>query len=310
MEEKKKQFDWKTFGMLLMAGLLVISYFRISALSGKIDSLIAENSRLNASIQGINHSIHSIYDNVDRQLKEQSSLISGVDYALGDPGEDKKTVELSLTVVPKSITEDMELSVTVGGMTAPLERNDSAFTGTIDVGLFVDYDQKPLLSIQSADGIATEYLEDIDIAYLFSLYLPSLYVDMTHTGREFANGKFSLNMDFSIESKPAYDHAPVTFVNYTLLEEVNGLEIGRKDITADVRNAGESYLSQYDKTFDAALGDELAVYVVAEDSLGYIHKVLAHYWVESENGEVAETIYGGEWIYSKDGSLLYGDDSF
>ena len=309
MEQNKKSFDWKTFALVFIAGLLVLSYFRISALSGKVDSLITENSSLRAGIQGLHNSINAVYANVEQQLKEQGSLISGVDYALGDLSEDMTTVELSLTVVPKSITEDMELSVTVGSITAPLEKEGSAFTGTIAVGLFVDYDQLPLLSIRSAEGTKTEYLDDIDISYLFSRHLPSLHVERNSYGGEFKNDRLSVNMDFSIDSDPVYGSKSVTFINYTLLEEVNGVEVCRKDITPEVQSAGESYYAQYVKTFDVALGDELAVYVIAEDSLGYIHKALAYYWVESENGAVAETVNGGEMIFDKDGNLLYGDDS-
>ena len=308
MEQNKTYFDWKTFALVFIAGLLVLSYFRISALSGKVDSLITENSGLRADIQVLHNSINSVYANIEQQLKEQGSLISGVDYSLGDLGEDMKTVELSVTVVPKAITEDMVLALTVDGVTAPLERQGSVFIGTIAVGLFVDYDQLPLLSIRSAEGTKTEYLDDIDISYLFSRHLPSLHVDRNSYDGEFEKGRLSVNMDFSIDSEPVYDSKSVTFINYTLLEEVNGVEVCRKDITPEVQSAGESYYAQYVKTFDVAWGDELAVYVIAEDSLGYIHKTLAYYWVESENGSVAETVNGGEMIFDKDGNLLYGDD--
>jgi hypothetical protein len=47
--------------------------------------------------------------------------------------------------------------------------------------------------------------------------------------------------------------------------------------------------------------------VIAEDNLGYIHKTLAHFWIQSEDGAVAEAVFGGEWIYDKDGNLLYGE---
>ena len=53
--------------------------------------------------------------------------------------------------------------------------------------------------------------------------------------------------------------------------------------------------------------DELRVYVIAEDTLGYVHKTLVHLWVQSEPGAVAEAVFGGELIYDKDGNLLYGD---
>ena len=307
MEENKKQFNWNKFIIVLMAILLAFSLYKIAYLSKQIDSLITENSRLTADIQGLNSSINSIYDNVDKQLKKQASLISGVDFSIGNPSEDMKTVELSLTVVPKAISNDMQVSVTIDGVTAPLERNGSEFAGTIDVGLFVDYNQWPLLSIKSAGETKTEYLEDIDVSYMFSRHLPSLYADMSGGGGKFTDGSLSVDLGFSIESKPAYGNAPITFTSFTLIEEVNGEEISRQDITDEVRKSGESYNTRYVKNFKVTYGDELKVYVIAEDSLGYIHKTLAHYWLESEDGAQAEAVFGGEMIYDKDGNLLYGD---
>ena len=307
MEENKKQFNWKTFIIVLMAVLLAFSLYKIATLSDAIDLLKSRNSNLTGDIQILREEINSIYDNVDKQLKKQASLISGVDFSIGNPSEDMKTVELSLTVVPKLISDDMQVSVTVDGVTAPLERNGNEFKGTIDVGLFVDYNQWPLLSIKSAGETKTEYLEDVDVSYMFSRHLPSLYADMSGGGGKFTDGSLSVDLGFSIESKPAYGNAPITFTSFTLIEEVNGKEISRQDITDEVRKSGESYNTRYVKNFKVTYGDELKVYVIAEDSLGYIHKTLAHYWLESEDGAQAEAVFGGEMIYDKDGNLLYGD---
>ena len=56
------------------------------------------------------------------------------------------------------------------------------------------------------------------------------------------------------------------------------------------------------------MGDQIAIYIIAEDSFGYVHKTLVHYWMESENESMTETLYDGERIYDKDGNLLYGDE--
>ena len=201
----------------------------------------------------------------------------------------------------------MQISVTVDGVTAPLERNGNEFKGTIDVGLFIDYNQWPLLSIKTADGTKTEYLEDVDVSYMFSRHLPSLYADMSGGSGKFSDGTLSVDLGFTVETKPASQNAPITFISFTLIEEVNGKEISRHDITEEVRKSGESYNTRYVKNFKVTYGDKLKVYVIAEDSLGYIHKTLAHYWLESEDGAQAETVFGGEMIYDKDGNLLYGD---
>ena len=307
MEENKKQFNWKMFIIALMAILLAFSLYKIATLSDEIDHLKSRNSNLTGDIQVLREEINSIYDNVDKQLKKQASLISGVDFSIGNPSADMKTVELSLMVVPKSISDDMQVSVTVDGNTALLERNGNGFTGTIDVGLFVDYNQWPLLSIVSAGETKTEYLENVDISYMFSRHLPSLYADMSGGSGKFSDGTLSVDLGFTVETKPASQNAPVTFTSFTLVEEVNGKEINRQDITDEVRKSGESYNTQYVKNFKVTYGDKLKVYVIAEDSLGYIHKTLAHYWLEREDGSQAETVFGGEMIYDKDGNLLYGD---
>lgn len=309
MEGNKKQFNWKTFIIVLMAVLLAFSLYKIATLSDEINHLKSRNSNLTGDIQILREEINSIYDNVDKQLKKQASLISGVDFSIGNPSDDMKTVELSLTVVPKSISDDMQVSITVDGNTVPLARNGNGFTGAIDVGLFVDYNQWPLLSITSAGETKTEYLENVDVSYLFSRHLPSLYADMSGGSGKFSDGTLSVDLGFTVETKPASQNAPITFTSFTLIEEVNGKEINRQDITDEVRKSGESYNTQYVKNFKVSYGDKLKVYVIAEDSLGYIHKTLAHYWLEREDGSQTETVFGGEMIYDKDGNLLYGDKS-
>lgn len=307
MEDNKKSTNWKSVLIVATFLLLIFCLAKINEQTEKMDTLQNMVQSLQDQVASMTAEIDSIYDNVDTHLKEQASLVSSTDFSIGEASEDMKTVELLLTVVPKLISDDMQISVTVDGLTAPLERNGNEFKGTIDVGLFVDYNQWPLLSIKTADGTKTEYLEDVDVSYMFSRHLPSLYADMSGGSGKFSDGTLSVDLGFTVETKPASQNAPITFTSFTLIEEVNGKEISRQDITEEVRKSGESYNTQYVKNFKVTYGDKLKVYVIAEDSLGYIHKTLAHYWLEREDGSQAETVFGGEMIYDKDGNLLYGD---
>lgn len=308
MDKNKKQITSQRIIVLLLAVLLIFGAIKIGTLTDDIKNLRSQTSELDSEIQMLRNEINSVYTNVDKQLKEEASLISGVDYTVGNPSEDMKSVQLSLTVIPKVISEDTELSVAIDGNSAALTRNGNEFTGTIDIGLFVDYDQCPLLSVKTSDGTKTEYLEDVDVSYLFSNYLPSLEADMSASS-ELNNGKLQVDAGFRIATHPASGNKSVTFTSFTLIEEVNGKEISRQDITDEVRKSGENYNTQYIKSFEVSHGDELKVYVIAEDSLGYIHKTLVHYWTESNNGAQAETVFGGETIFDKNGNMLYGDKS-
>ena len=289
-----------------MVVLLIVSFFKIAELSDAVENLQRENASLTNGIQALRDDIQAIYDNVDTKLKEQASLVAGVDFEIGDISDDMKSVELALTIVPKLVSDDMEVTVSVDGKTVPLTRNGSEFTGSVAVGLFVGYNEWPLLSIKSAEGTKTEYLDSIDVSYLYSRHLPSLYADMSASST-LKNGKLQVDAGFSVESKPASNNSPITFVSFTLIEEINGEEVNRSDITDEVRKSGNSYNTRYIKSFEMTQEDELKVYVIAEDTLGYIHKTLAHFWIQSEDGAVAEAVFGGELIYDKDGNLLYGE---
>ena len=306
MDQTEKKTNWKTIGIVVIVALLVFSFFKIAELNDAVENLQRENTSLSNGIQALRDDIQSIYNNVDTKLKEQASLVSGVDFEIGNISEDMKSVELALTVVPKLVSDDMEVTITVDGNTVPLTRNGSEFSGSVAVGLFVDYNQWPLLSIKSAEGTKTEYLDSVDVSYLFTRHLPSLYADMSASST-LKNGSLQVDAGFSVESKPASNNSPITFVSFTLIEEVNGKEISRTDIADEVRKSGDSYNTRYIKSFEMSQEDELKIYVIAEDTLGYIHKTLAHFWIQNEDGAVAEAVFGGELIYDKNGNLLYGD---
>ncbi len=305
MEEKKK-LDWKTVVILILAALLLFSFAKINELSSQNQSMKNDINHHANELNRLSQQINSIYNNVDEQMKKEASLLSGVSYSLGDLSADKTSTAFNVSVVPKQITDGMKLSVTLDGQTAELTKNGSSFDGSINVGLFVDYDQHPLLTIETADGIKTEYLEDVHISYMFSRFLPTLYANMsgraTHSGN-----RLNVNQDLTVDCKPANSNSTVEFISYTLIEELNGKEIGREDITDKVKAADNAYRAEYNKSFETSIGDTLAVYIVAEDSLGYIHKAFAYYWHENDDGAVAEvmSMYGDEFIYDKNGNLLY-----
>ncbi len=303
MEDNKKKIKWEIIVIVVMAFLTLFSLAKINELTERDEYLNNEIMHLTNRITSLQNEINSIYNNVDEQLKKEASLLSGVNYTIGNLNADNSSVSLELSVVPKVIADGMMLKVTVGDKTVELVKSGNGFAGTIDVGLFIEYDKHPLLTIETEDGTKTEYLENVDVSYLFYKYLPALYAE--GGSNKYSNGKLSVDWNFIVESK--HKDPNVTFTKFTLIEEVNGTEVSSKDVTAQIMQSDMDYTTQFSQTFEVAKGEELKVYLVAEDSLGYIHKILAHSWYQNTNGSIAETVYGGESIYDKNGNLLYGE---
>lgn len=303
MEQNKKNYSQNIpyIVIIAMAIALVVAFVKIENLESEIDNVRNNYSSEISLMQG---NISSIYNNVDEQLKQQASILSAVDCEYGELNEETKTATISLTVVPKILTADMQVSVTVGDRTVQLTRNESRFKADVPVDLFAEYDNYPLLTIKTADETKTEYLDNIEISYLFGRYIPALYSN--YTGQvTLSRGKLIYDGRLSIESKPESNEPSANFVSYEIVAELNGVEVSREAITADIGTDG-FYQQDYNAEFDAGMDDDMKIYIVAVDSLGFIHKEVAEHWHESSSGAVAETVYGGEYIYDSQGNLLYG----
>lgn len=304
MEEKKKNSKLSKIISGVIVGLLIFSLVQIVTLNDKIENLKSVNSRLNSEINQLNSNINSIYNNVDEKLKKQASLLSGVNYSVGKINDDNKTVPVSLKVVPKSLTDDMKLYVKIGDKTAELTRKDNEFSAKINIGLFIGYDEYPLLTIKSSEGIQTEYLEDVDLSYQFSNYFPTLEARLLRSSTT-SNDSIHIDSTFSVDTHQYQKNPYVTFTKITLVEMLNGEEIRREDITDKVAQADGHYSEKYVKDFKISDTYDLRIYVLAENSLGYTHEALAGCWMDDEKEAMIDTVVDNEIIYDKDGNILW-----
>ena len=304
MEENKKSSKLTKIISCVVVVLLVLSLVEIANLNSKIDNLESANSRLNSEINLIRNDINSVYNNVDEKLKKQASILSGVNYDIGEINDDNETVPVSLKIVPKTLTDDMIISVKIGDETTTLTRKGDEFTAKFNVGLFIGYDEYPLVTIKTSAGTQTEYLEDVNLSYRFENYFPTLEARMTMSSRrDSENLNISSTLDIDVHHYGG--ESPVAFTKITLVEKLNGEEIGREDITDKVTQAEDHYSEEYVKSFKMSGEDELRIYVVAENSLGYTHEVLAGCWMDDKMDAMAEVMTDNEIIYDEDGNVLW-----
>ena len=295
------KINWKNILIGAMAALLIFAIITNANQKNEIEQLNNRINNLNSELNIVRGDVSSIYDNVDERLKKQASFLTSTVHTLGNLNTENHTVDVEIKVVPKTVTDNMALSVKIGDSVADFKRSGNEFTAVIPVALFLEYDVRPMLYIETEAGTQTEMLEDIRIEYLYDHYLPTLLAYIP-SNTDFTKGKVEIHSHLEISAKPTEYSGNVAFSKYELVTVVNDKEIEREDITAKIENG--SYDGQFNKTIDARVGDKVVIYVEAVDSIGYTHKTVAYSWYESENGAVAEAMYDGDFIYDKEGNLL------
>ncbi len=301
MNDHQLKINWKNILIGAMAALLIFAIITNANQANEIEMLSNRISNLSAELEFSRSEIHSIYNNVDEQLKKQASLLTSAEHTLGNLNTDKHTIDVEIKVVPKTVTDNMAMSVKIGDSVADFMRSGNEFTAVISVPMFLEYETRPMLYIETEAGTQTEMLEDVRLEYLYDRYLPTLYAYIP-SNTDFTKGKVEIHSHLEISVKPTEYSGTAAFSKYELVTVVNDKEIEREDITAKIEDG--SYDGQYNKTIDARIGDKVVIYVEAVDSLGYTHKTVAYSWYKSKNGAVAEAMYDGDFIYDKEGNLL------
>lgn len=307
MNENKKNTGLKLVVAALVIALAVC-FIQISELSNRITQ--QQNAMQNQHQRFMNQ-VESIYDNVDQMLKEEASLLSGVEAEYGELNLEDHTIDVSVKLVPRLISENMKVRVSIDGRSIELSRNGNTFSGTIAVDIY-NVGELMLMSIDTAAGTQTQYLPEIQVEYLWDERIPSLYhCDLSGTGK-LGEGKYTLTGMLDINCSAVEQTPNVSFEKFVLVTELNGNEINREDISQDVLNFpnyphGVYFREDYTMECEAKEGDELIIRLEATDTLGYVHKMVLHFWKE-QNGAVAEAINGSEFIYDAAGNLIYGKE--
>jgi len=295
-----KNINWKNIIIPVMAALIIFAVAAIANLDNEIDWLNNRINNLTSELNLVRNDMASIYSNVEEQLQKQASLLTSAELSLGVLDSEKHNADVEIKVVPKTFTENMEVSVKIGDTVTILNRNGAEFSANIPLYIFAEYTEFPMLYIESNGNVQTEVLENIDVTELYAKYLPTLYAQIP-SNADLTRGKLNINSYLNVSAKPTEYSGNITFLKYEIITEVNGKEISREDITSEMD--GNSYRDSFYKSVDAKNGDNVAIYAVAEDSLGFTHRKLAFYWYETEDGRMAELGFNKETI-EKDGVQL------
>lgn len=291
--------------VVILTIALCVCVYKINVLESRVSRLdfLVENQ-----YDRIMSDVNAIYQNVDEKLREEASLLSLVEAEYGEFDLENHTIDVKVKLVPKLISEEMKVQVSINGRNTELSRTGNTFTGTIPVDIY-NIGELMLLTIDTAAGTQTQYLSEIQVEYLWAERIPSLYYCDISGNVTFADGKYTLNGHIEINCSPVEDTPDVKFKKYVLVTELSGKEINWEDITEDVLNYesyphGVYWRSEYNMECEAVEGDELVIYLEATDSLGYLHRMLLHHW-KVLDGATAEAVDGSEYIYDPNGNQIF-----
>ncbi len=284
---------------------LCVCVYKISALESRVSQL---DYLLDRQYDRIMSDVNAIYQNVDEKLREEASLLSLVEAEYGEFHPEDYTIDVTVKLVPKLISDDMKVQVSINGRSEQLSRTGNDFTGTIPVDIY-NVGEQMLMTIETAAGTQTQYLSEIQVEYLWGGVIPSLYYCDISGDETFEDGIYTLNGHLDINCSPVSDTPDVKFEKFVLVTELNGKEIKREDITEEVLNYesyphGVYWRSEYNMECEAVEGDELGIYLEATDSLGYLHRMLLHHW-KVLDGATAEAVDGSEYIYDSNGNQIF-----
>ena len=315
----------KMFYQVLIIGLiiaLVVCFVKIEDLRTRVNQL--DNIHSN-EVSSLRNQISSIYNNVDEQMKKQGSLFTNVKREFGDINTETLKADVKISVVPKTIIDNMKVNVSLCGTTAEMTKNaNGEYSAIVPVGIFEIEDYFPLVTISANGETKTEYLEEQSVHGIFSNYLPTIIGgDIKTHQATLADGKLTVDGDLFIGYNLGDIDKKAKFEKYTLITEVAGKEIAKKDITdiiakherVDNIEHGEVDF-KFKETYNLNGENELTIYIVAEDTLGYLHKKIAFSWHHPDINEpvpepahaIEEAMYVGEVILDKNGKVLFGKE--
>ena len=152
MNETKKNTGLKLV-VVALAIALCIAYVKIRNLESIIRNL---RSDMNTSVSMLEDRVNSIYSNVDAFFEEEASLLSSVSAEYGELNLEDHTIGVTVTLIPKLISDDMKVQLSINGRNTELTRNGNSFSGLIPVDIY-NLGEQLLMTIDTEAGTQTQY---------------------------------------------------------------------------------------------------------------------------------------------------------
>ncbi|MFI3255547.1 MAG: hypothetical protein R3Y63_14640 [Eubacteriales bacterium] len=290
----------KKIPYILTALLVVTQIYSLSRIKNLENQIINANNTINNVNSDLSWHINSIYSNVDKQLKEQASLIQSASAILGEFDVNTTTIPIDFTIEPKQVSDNMMVFLEFDDETIQLEKQNTTYKGRKIFHIF-ENEIHPKIIIED-NGLKTKTQDEaLSIYGLVSQFIPRLYPIQFGTSVTSSPNsdivKYELN-DPTIMDGNYKDFKKVQFVTYIDGEKTN-------EITLDLSKYNEEEpIIQINEILELEIGQILTTYLVAIDNLDFTHYYpLEHY--EAGSDVQREPYFDIVRITNKNGKIIY-----
>ncbi len=302
----------------IMAVAIIILFVRLNGLSNEIKMLKTDSMNMQ---NRLDQKISSIYNNVDEKMRQQASLFSAKSFTYGELNVDEKKANVHISLTPKTVNKKTRVEVVCGNEKLFLERGENnEFSGIMPVSIFLSDSTELVANIIEGSETKIEQL-GADVSRLYERYIPKLSGGFSgsssYTYKGDKDGVLNISGKVNLKVDMPKSNNICSFKSITLETYINGKKTESEDITEKIdKKFFESMNSDTEidfvKNYNLKQFDVLEIFAVAEDSMGFVHKVLVKNWQRNEKGIEAEeaaalrsgAAYGREVIYNSEGKML------
>lgn len=274
-------------------------------------------SQMNQIENAVDVDMMNIRQEVQDTLREMTSLLSASSWEYVSANLENGTVDVACHVTPKEYSEQTEAKIVCAGKEYPMVYKDGEYEAQITISV---YDQTVVERVIFSEGEKSQ-AEELrwGITPRFD-YLTLVYGELDCKVRDdkVVGGMYVLEMDSTLHISAERKGSPVDVQSMALVEQIDGVEVGRTEIPLSTAISIEDNIRQYQYAFEDAyeipLGSEFCLYLELVDGDNLYHRnVLALFDAAEENMEdIAHPVQvwnGAESeIYDAEGNKLFDID--
>ena len=258
---------------ILIAVLVIwnaVSLTKISTMNLKLDNINANASSLMNQVGNL----YSKIDELEEQLKAQTSLLHEYDWSFTAFDGSTGCVRVNFVLAPNTYSEKSEFSLQFGEAKAACTRaSDGRYIASLYLDVFKAVDSAPVVTL-TEDGVTrTQILDDVPYGEMWSLVFPNYQVEGNVDIRTWPkDGTLTLKGSFALGDfgKSVCD---LKVTKTEIVKEVDGKEVGRIPVDLNGKNFEPVKVELDEKFEDFSDSSRLRMFLDVQTESGYMMHV-------------------------------------